>query len=143
MEPKDSRSRRLRHPCLCPQADCKWQKPVQHIIREYIVGGCPSPFYSCSWPTNVNLLPYTTKTNRWFCYQSVAKRLTPKTVNFLLEFSALSWSPCRPMKTRAMCIDCNSVPLIIFLKNCLWLSKCGNHLSLFSLILCMSVCVYL
>lgn len=81
-------------------------------------------------------------TNRWFCYQSGAKRLTPETVNFLFEFPALSWSPCRPVKTRATCIDCDSVPLIIFLKNCLGLSKCGSHLSLFSLVLCMSLCVY-
>lgn len=53
-------------------------------------------------------------TNRWFCYQFVSKRPTPKTVHFLLEFSALSLFPCSPAKTRAMHKDSNGVPLIIF-----------------------------
>lgn len=58
MELQDSSSWKLRHLYPCPLTDFARGRSLYSVIRKCVGGGCP--FYSCSWPSHGNLLPYPT-----------------------------------------------------------------------------------
>lgn len=89
--------------CLRGWGNCAYvtqqtaMKPMKYSSRKFVSSGCLSTFHPCLLPTNVNSLPLHLR-NRWFCYKFVAKSLRLQKLDFFLEFSALSLSPCSPMK---------------------------------------------